>query len=133
MKDFFAGEKLCLIWCCLGGIVRANSNYLNQVEYLMNGAIGTIHASWLKFYHDPSCDQKVFVDDVLSSEIGMPVSHMQKREESGKRARNQSTGEIIGLSNNNSTMEPFAQVYEDVPDILKTLLDECNTRRDLTR
>lgn len=130
-EDFFASEKLCLKWGGPRHIVCSDKDSVYQVEDLSNGAIEAIHASRIKFYHEPSLNQKLIMDHVLSSEIGMPVSRLFRLIESEGKIK------VLmrwnGLSNNDETMEPLAQVYEYVPDLLKKLSARRNTPKALAR
>lgn len=61
-KDFFlaardyitSGEKLSLLYLVMHFVVKYLNAYVYQVEDVRNGHIEDIHASRLKYYHDPS-------------------------------------------------------------------------------
>ncbi len=110
-------------------MIKANSDFVFQVEDLRNGALEEVHASRLKFYSDSSLNKKAIFSHVISSETGMAVARrMGIEEEDGKMF-------VVvrwkGLSKLEDTRELLEQVYEDVPKMLIRLLSRKSTSSDL--
>lgn len=53
-EELFEGEKLCLRSCEQRRIIKANNDYVYQVEDLRNGDLAGIHGTRLKLYSDDS-------------------------------------------------------------------------------
>ncbi len=128
-EDFSEGEKLALRWRGPRRVIKANSDFVFQVEYLRNGALEEVHASRLKFYSDSSLNKKAILSHVISSETGMPVARLMGiEEEDGKLF-------VVvrwkGLSKSEDIREPLEQVYEHVPKMLIRLLSRKSTPSDL--
>lgn len=66
---------------------------------------------------------------VLSSETGMPVARLLRLEEVDDEIK------VLvrwkGLQPSEDTLEPIANVHEDVPTLFKKLLDRQSTPRSL--
>ena len=120
-EEFNAGEKLALRWRGPRRIIKALSDFVFQVEYLRNGTVSDIHASRLKFYRDSSMDTVVILPHILSSETGMLVARLMGLLDTDDGVMVQVRWK--GLSSHEDTTEPFARVFEDVPQLLKHLLD----------
>ena len=129
--EFFEDEKLCLRWRGPRRIVKCLNDHVFKVEDLRNGAVSDVHASRLKYYSDESVDQKAVLSHVLSSETGMVVGRLLRLVKTDN-------GLFIsvrwkGLSSSEDTLEPIAQIYADVPQLLIKLLERQSTPVDLAR
>lgn len=129
-EEFSAGEKLCLRWRGPRRVVKAQNDYVFQVEDLRNGAVEDIHGTRLKFYRDADLDTRAIMSHVLSSETGMPVARLMRLEETDDR-----TLKVVvrwkGLPHSEDTLEPLHRVYEDVPRMLLRLLQRKSTPQRL--
>lgn len=128
-EDFFAGEKLALRWRGPRRVQRAINDYVYLIEDLRTGESEELHASRLKFYHDPTLNTDVIMSHVIQSETGMTVQRLMGLEE-------HSDGLYVvvrwkGLPDSDDTLEPIAKVHEDVPAMLERLFQRKNTPRDL--
>ena len=95
------------------------------MQDLRTGLCDGIHISRLPFYDDPSLDEKAIMSHVLSSETGMTVQKLLRL------VRNPEGFHVLvrwkGLPSSDDTLEPLRNVYEDVPAMLKKLLERKTT------
>lgn len=56
--------------------MKANNDYVYEVEDLRHGINNEVHASRLKIYHDHSLDEEAVISHDLSSETGMVVHRL---------------------------------------------------------
>lgn len=128
-EEFFAGEKLALRWRGPRRIVKAQNDYVFQVEDLLNGTVEDVHACRLKYYRDGSLDTTAILSHVLSSETGIPVARLMRLVDDPNGMK------VLvrwkGLPNSEDSLEPLARVFEDVPQMVTRLLHRKNTPSDL--
>lgn len=102
-----------------------------EVEVLRNDLIGEVHATHLKFYHDPSLDAEAVIPHVPSSKPAMEAQRLIRLFESVDslivRVR------YWGRPTAEDTDEPLQKVYKDVQDQIKKLSSRKNTLRDLSK
>ena len=108
---------------------RAINDYVYLVEDLRTGESEELHASRLKFYHDPTLDTDAVMSHVLQSETGMTVQRLLRLKE-------HPDGVYVvvrwkGLPNSDDTLEPLLKVNEDVPRMLERLLNRKNSPHEL--
>lgn len=127
--DFTAGEKLSLCWRGLRCVVRSINDHVYHIEDLRNGAVGEVHGSRLKFYHDRFLNQEAIMSHVVSSEPGMPVPHLMRLVDTDDGMMVQVCWR--GLRESEDTLEPLMKVFEDVPQLLKKLLRRKNALASL--
>lgn len=113
--DFTAGEKLSLR--CRGPrrAVKTLNDCVYQVEDLWIGRVDDVHATRLKFHHDPSLNQEAIVSHVLSSETDMAVQGLMRLVDTDD-------GPVVSarwreLPETEDTMESIKTVYKDVSDL----------------
>lgn len=129
-EEFHEGEKLCLRWRGPRRVTKAMNDYVFQVEYLRNDIVEEVHGTRLKFYSDSSLDEKAVLSHVLSSETGMPVSRLLRLQEDDN-GRLHVVVRWKGFSSSDDTFEPIERVYEDVPKLLRKLLNRKVTPPEL--
>ena len=129
--EYGAGDKLLLRWRGPRRVTKALNDYVYQVEDLRNGQLDDVHATRLKFYRDDAVDERVIMEHVLQSEIGMPVARLMGLEDSRNGLK------VLvrwkGLDNSEDSLEPLQNVFEDVPTMVKRLLQRKNLSPDLVR
>lgn len=128
-EDILAGERLSLRWRGPRCILRSRNDYVYEVQDLRNGQLEEIHASRLKFYHDPYMDTQDMMSHDISSEAGMFVARMMRLEKHLYRLF------VLvrwnGLRNSDDTIELLQKIFEDVPQMLERLLFRKNSPQDL--
>ena len=124
-EQFFKGEKLCLRWRGPRRIVKALSDLVYLVEDLRNGLTEEIHASRLRFYSDSALNTEAIMPHVLVSETGMQISRLLRFELMSDGIK--VAVRWKGLPKSCDTLEPVAQIHQDVPDLLKKLLARKST------
>lgn len=129
--DFTAGEKLSLRWRGPRRVVCSLNDHVYQVEDLRNGEVEDVHCTRLKFYHDPSLDTEAIMSHAISSETGMPVQRLMQLVDTDDGIMVQVRWR--GLPPSGDTFEPLAAIYDDVPTLLRKLLQRRNTPGDLKR
>lgn len=124
-EDFHAGEKLCLRWRGPRRVLKPVNDFVYLVEDLRDGTTSEVHITRLKFYHDASLDTNAIMSHIVSSETGMVVHRLMElvQTNDGIHVRIR----WRGLPDSEDTLEPVAQVYQDVPDLLLKLLKRKNT------
>lgn len=123
--DFSASEKLSLRWRGPLRVVRLINDYVYAVEDMRNEDIGDVHVSRLKFYHDSSLDTKAILSHLISSETGMVVQRLMSLVDYEDELK--VCVRWKGLSPSEDTEEPVENIYQDVPDLFKKLLERKNT------
>ncbi len=81
------------------------------------------------FYSDAALDTESILPHVLSSETGMPLSRLLGLKKGKKGLFVQVRWKV--LPHEEDTLEPIVKVYEDVPAMLKKLLDRKSTKPSL--
>lgn len=120
------GEKLCLRWFGAFRVAKAASGYVFQVEDLHDEHLEEIHISRSKFYSDKELNHDVMDMHILVNETGLAVHRMLLLEDS--KGGLMITIHWRGLPPSEDTLEPIAQAYQNIPDLLQQLLVYQNAR-----
>lgn len=127
--DVSKGEKLSLKRRGPRRVLKAQSEWIYEVEDLRNNLKECIHASRLRLYSDANLNQEAIMPHILYSETGMPVSRLMKLEKIGNKIMVHVRWK--GLPASDDTLEPIAHVYHDVPQMLTKLLKRQNIDKQL--
>lgn len=117
--EFHAGKKLSLRWRGPRRVIRAVSDFVNQVEDLRNGTAEYYHTTRSKFYHDKDLDKEAILSHAFTSETGMQVQHLLKIVDTADGLFVQER--CSGLTNSEDTRVTLAQVYKVVPKMLESV------------
>lgn len=125
-SDFGTGENLPIRWHGPPHVFKATNDFECQVEDLRTGSIEKELATRLKLYRDGALDTAADMSHVLQSETGMALARIIGLEEITNGL--QVHVRWKGMSKEEESLEPLVWVYEDVPHMVKGLIN----RKDLT-
>jgi hypothetical protein len=117
------GHKLAVKWRGPHLITTVDSDWVYQVEDLLNGFTTAVHASRLKLY----CDQDLNVTEELLAQIahqqsGFEVASLRDLRWSPADVRYETQVAWRGFEPDEDTWEPLTTMLEDVPALFTILL-----------
>ena len=130
-EDFGASKKLCLRWRGPRQITAIVFPFVYTVRDLRNDHLDDIHICRLRYYQDSSLNCEAILSHVLYSETGMEISRLLNLEDTSEGIKVKIRWK--GLSSSEDTHEPLLQVYEDVPAMVKRLLNRKSIPKGIAR
>jgi len=129
------GKKLRLKWTGPRRIIRVVSDFIFEVEDLITGSYALIHSNRLKFY----ADSQLNVTEELLDTVEHNDPHLQTVTKlldmrfNDHFERFEVQAKWRGFDEEEPTWEPFANLKEDIPDMLEKFLkkfpDQAMVRR----
>jgi RNase H-like domain found in reverse transcriptase/Reverse transcriptase (RNA-dependent DNA polymerase)/Integrase core domain/Integrase zinc binding domain/Chromo (CHRromatin Organisation MOdifier) domain len=123
-RTFHTNEKLTLRWRGPRRVVGTLSDYVFEVQDLETEQVASVHASRLRYYHDPSLNITVdLLAHIAHNEQGYVIKEITDIRHD---ARTQDLFVLVywlGFEDEDASWEPIEIIHEDAPEQLAAFLD----------
>ena len=122
-------EKLSLRWTGPRQVTKLAGPYIATVLDLRNNLETNVNITKLCYYSDSQLNQESIMSHILYSEEIMPVQRLMELQDTATAIMVRVRWK--GLSAEKDTLEALANIYEDVPKMLESLLRRKSTPTDI--
>jgi hypothetical protein len=128
--DAVDGSKLSVMWIGPYQVIGATRYNAFEVEHVVTGKTLTVHASRLKYYHDPSLGTKEdLVDHVAAQGQTLDVEALINHRWSTTINDYEVKVQWLGLEPIEASWEPLGSIASDVPKIVNKYAQDANDKK----